>query len=415
MNNKDKKYNFNIDRYRILNNGQKVIFICNDECEMFTTNITGYELLKRFDGKKMLSEIINEVAELYDLPYEVVSEFSDKYIQSLIDNGFLYVEEEKKYCKEYKNISRIYIELVDYIGNRLEISLLKKYINELNSISNLKNIEIYLEIHNSVTCEEIDSYLSLFEQFIDSKIIVFIEEEFLDDLIVKSLDDMINSLVITITRQSENINLVEKQLCKYREVFKDNVSLFFNVDVKKYKAREIIAIQQMAYDNGFAGLFIDNMIEVTDTGISNIDKSLTEVMRNNNLLNSWKNNRIKNRSEIFRIHNKEYICKNSFSHVDKKMHCGIGIEELYINCDGKVFPCHKLVDTELFYNNISEYIRNREKDYGKNIIEDKCYNCDAWIMCSGGCKANMLKKNNSFCMTSEYCNNYVENFKKQIN
>lgn len=74
--------------------------------------------------------------------------------------------------------------------------------------------------------------------------------------------------------------------------------------------------------------------------------------------------------------------------------CGLGINELTIDCNGNVYPCSALIFDKFKQGNVlDEYfgdiiIRAREKF--KNITVDsikKCKDCELRMICGGGCRA----------------------------
>jgi radical SAM protein with 4Fe4S-binding SPASM domain len=100
-------------------------------------------------------------------------------------------------------------------------------------------------------------------------------------------------------------------------------------------------------------------------------------------------------NEVFSA-NSELTTTNSIKNLTSNTFCGLGVEMLYINCEGDILPCPGLSDNEYKIGNIfSHNLRNlwqnnntfnyfREKKYLNN---SKCNNCEKLEDCIGGCKA----------------------------
>ena len=388
MINKNKIYIFDSTRFCTKKIKERTLLYNNEDCEVICANETGRTILDKLDGKKTINEIIVEISVEYDLPETVVEEYINDFIEHLAMNKIVLDKQDdtKELKKNTRGINRLYIEMASATSER-SMQEFQEILGQISFYSKEKEIKLFLN------CEKLDSQrifdiLSIAMKYDCFFVYSTIKPcNFPRELIQLSAGNKKIKYIIPLYHSDEFQN--DKQVFpgyykKFHECIKEylanSITCYLGLTITSENEKVLNDMQQQAFDLGMAGIILN------DYNIDNAD-CLLELYQNNTFLNSWKNNRIKKRSNYFPIMMYKGFCQNGSKKLQKKRPCGIGCEELYVNINNKVFPCHKLNGTSYYYNSINEYLDNREKDYSDQIISEECKKCFAWSICLGGCKA----------------------------
>lgn len=150
----------------------------------------------------------------------------------------------------------------------------------------------------------------------------------------------------------------------------------------------------------------------------------------------WKN-ADKLYEEYFRLYNKGYnkeTLHNDFkcfvagdyigliNNYTYKTGCGMGTNQLSIGSDGNVYPCNALMDSKLKLGNIhdddfTEIIHSAREIYQNITVDtlDKCSECDFRLLCGGGCRAMAYYKNRDIMSCDPNCHFCKERIIKWLN
>ena len=363
----------------------------NKDCEVILANETGMSILDKLDGSKTINEIVIEINTRSSVPETVVEEYINDFIDNLVIKQIVLAKQDykNKPVKNSRGINRLYIEMTSASLER-SMQEFEEILDKIISCSSEKQITLFLNCEklNSKKVFDILSVVMKYDRFLVYSTIT--PCEFSKELIQLSAGNEKVKYIIPLYHSDEYQNDIQTfpgYYKKFSECVKDylakSINCYLGLAITNKNEKVLNDMQQQAFDLGMSGVFLDDY-DMEDTDC------LLELYQNNTFLNSWKNNRIKKRRNYFAIMMYKGFCQNSINNLQKKRHCGIGCEEVYINIDNKVFPCHKLNGTSFYYNSINEYLENREKDYSDQIVLQECKNCFAWSLCLGGCKAKNI-------------------------
>lgn len=406
-------YIFDKNHFNTMQLKDRILLYNNTDCQVIWANESGKSILDKLDGNKSISGIICEISEEYDLPENVVETYVNDFIEHLILNKMVVLKREYKRNTDrcIRGINRLYLEVAK---GRLERSIkdTRKILDKVAAASQEKEIMLFLN------CEELDSkkiydILSVTMEYNRFLVYTRIKPNKLSlDLLRLCCNNKKIKFIIPLVHSDEFQNDKLTYPGYYRnflECIKDcisnSITCYLGLKITGENVKVLNDMQQQAFDLGMAGIFLDDY-DIDD------EACLVELYQNNTFLNSWKNNRIKKRSNYFSIIMYRGFCQNSISNLQKKKHCGIGLEELYIDINNRVFPCHRLQETEYYYHSLDEYLKSREKDYSDQIISDKCRNCFAWCICLGGCRAKNILEGSHINAIATDCAIKKKNIKK---
>lgn len=102
---------------------------------------------------------------------------------------------------------------------------------------------------------------------------------------------------------------------------------------------------------------------------------------------------------------------NSVFNIIPKSNCGAGVNEILIDINGQVYPCHALNINKYSLGTVKDYVSNR-KDFIKIDDINECKDCNFNIFCLGGCRAQSLFHNKDIYSKYPSCKYEKENYKQ---
>lgn len=111
---------------------------------------------------------------------------------------------------------------------------------------------------------------------------------------------------------------------------------------------------------------------------------------------------IRERSKIYAASQKAFM-RNS-----KRHNCGMACGDVFINCEGKVYPCRMAYSDEFYLGDIFEIGLKRALrnfDFYRKLIDvdsmEKCKDCNVRYLCGGGCRMLHYSKTSAIDKTSD--------------
>lgn len=164
------------------------------------------------------------------------------------------------------------------------------------------------------------------------------------------------------------------------------LQVYFGVQSKRDNLDTLNGIQQLGYNLHMNGIYLYKERDFDEKERGRWEDQKNELVRDNMFMNNWKNNRIKNNSNRFKLFFEEQFCINTLSiGIYRRHHCGFGIEELSVDTDGSIYPCHMFHQEAYRYKDIDDFMQH-SFNTNKDKTADKCKSCRGWIFCNGGCK-----------------------------
>ena len=136
------------------------------------------------------------------------------------------------------------------------------------------------------------------------------------------------------------------------------------------------------------------------------DQVYNETADKATLIKSWQN--YKSTKRAFTIQKSREVCLNNIYYVMNKSGCGMYKNELLIDSDGKIYPCHMLYNPVFYCGDIyGSNVEQLPEIVSKENEFDSCKKCEVKFLCLGGCKARRYYLNKGQMKPSEKeCNIY---------
>lgn len=384
----EKYYYFDRNSYCVKEKNNKYLLYDNRRGKLLWVNRTGYFILDKLDGRHSVEQIIQDMAAAYELNTDIVAEYVNKQIGELLVDNLIFIDDKRDENIDCTGISRLYIEVSQEIDEKVYLKNTNRIAEILDLVLSNTDEERMLLFVDCSHILDIKFLSDLFEIIRSRKRIEsYIRMDY--RTISKELMEKLNKQKMRIVlpydfqQVDENSTIMENFKEKVNNLIKQNIMCYLGIAVGGMKSEELCEIQQYGFDIGMTGIFLDDVDPKEADIVENLYK-------NNMFLNSWKNNRIKRRDNYFVILMYKNFCQNMIQHIRNKIHCGIGIEELYVDFADNVYPCHRLKTDRFKYNDIEEFLKIRRQEFGENIIANNCKDCFAWTLCNGGCKAQNI-------------------------
>lgn len=383
-------YYFNADKYKLRKQKKRYILISKMEFSILALNETGYLILSLMDGKRTVSEILEEVAAHYDISKETVKEYTKKFIVQMIEKKTIVkMKDYKQQENAYQCLNRVYWDLsqCEEQNSKVNYNLVREIVDTIEKEAHEEQMRFFINLGASIPgdeCKKIINYIGS-REFV--KVYLFTDGCCITEKFLQEFKDFIEIMVLNISTYHRENDL--KRICEKKEICKKYEKYFLvNVILGDENLESCLTLQQDMHDNKINGIFLDSK---NIKNLESYNDFLDKLYLKNNFLNSWKNNRLQGvDNKIFLMSEKELCIRNFYTHKLKR-HCGIGIEEMYIDSEGKIYPCHLSQKEDIHFNNIREFFEKQELLYGSKLKNQKCIECDSWCLCLGGCKMKNVK------------------------
>lgn len=416
-------YIFDYEQYDVETIKTISVLSDNKKYRLVSVNETGRNILELLNGENSVENVISKISLLYDLPVNVVSDYVIKFVNKLDEDNLIHTLNENIEEVSFQSISRIYLTLTDVDENGLISELLfSKIVSFIEYVEDRKaenKIQLHLRgeplLHSKL--KKILKYLKSKDIF---KIWFYTDGLLLNVSYISFLKDKVDFLLLKLYHYKEEDNDSKSTLGHFQK-FKENVINCAKNQITCYadiyptfdNVSSMTEMHQYIYDLGLRGILVHNIDNKNTINQDKVDenvklnemyeKEFVKMSNNNEFLNSWRNNRIQANSNSFVLISEEDLCFRSIYALNKRRHCGLGYEELSMDVNGDIFPCHILHYDELKIRNMDEYWNKREEIYGANIVNQGCRNCNVWILCLGGCRAKNYPISKDFSMPREDC------------
>ena len=397
---------FDYEEFVIETQQDKRLFVDNPQGTVITTNETGSRILKLLDGKNTINQIINEMSQVYNLSENIVGDYVYNYIYKLYQDKLIYKLGEKREERPFELISRIYLSLTeeDQSGKVQELSV--KDIQKIFETIEKNGISDKMIVHLRGWPFKHSKWKKILD-FLRSKkyanIWLYSDNMLLSDDMCRYIREKVDIVLLDIAHYDEEKNDIltgkgshDLFLRNVKKCEEYQIECYATVTPRIENLDGLVELHQFVYNLGVRGLFIRkyHKKEIEKHGIDPIDfyekymSQYKKMIANNEFINSWRNNRINQARKAFRMFAEDDLCARSAFSTKKRRHCGIGQEEISIDSQGFIYPCHRLHFDEFRMKTIEEFFLNKEARYGADMVSEKCEKCNCWIICLGGCRAD---------------------------
>lgn len=409
------KYIFDKKAYDMKEYHGRVVFLSNKYRKWFRVGNTAKDILMLMDGEKSLGDIIQDISQEYEIPYSQVKEDIFNFCDAALQNGYILDENnsiEDEMADDF--LSNIYINVTSECNfscnycnckqnqqREIDFEALKNYIEELIKVGRIRNTTVNITGGEPLLCKELKEILYFFKQK-SLPIVLWTNGTYIDTTNIQWIKDTCTYVIFPIDSDKREINdairsegayeatLRAVELCNEYKVefmcaFTPTETTFRDMEqlalfVEKIGAVSLIVNEPIGEDfyGEKIGHFGFTEKEFTDVYMDTADKAV--------LIKSWQN--YKSDRRAFTVQRTREVCLNNIYYILHKNGCGMYKNELLIDCDGKIYPCHMLYKAEFACGDIyggcvevlPDIVRN-ENQY------DSCNECQMKFICLGNCKA----------------------------
>lgn len=444
MNILNKTFYFDKEAYNKLEKGGFNLYTSDKYFSWIKTSLTGADILEKLNGEKTVTNIIDEISLEYSMPNEIVKTDVVNFCLTCKHKGIISDEKSKKISETDKKLRSIYID----ITNRCNLNCVycnKKNIND--SIIDLSEKDIDKILKKLFTLNEnneftvnltggepllnknLESILKIVNKY-TSKINIWTNGILLNSENITYIKRYCSYLIISIDDISKQDNDLIRGNNSYAGAIKacdictkENVPFIIATTPLKMNKNRLVNMLEFCKDQNAYGLLLNEPIKFDINGNDlseyffedneELFNKIKLLKKNVSILNSWKNNTLKNdysfKNNIAFIFDSDRCANSIFSVVNKKS-CGAGVNELAIDVNGSVYPCHALQVPEFKLGSIETYKNNLLNLNFSKL--DECSKCGYNIFCLGGCRAEAYFTNKNIYGNSSYCHNNLKDYEE---
>jgi len=402
----DKKLIFNWEPYTYQLNKTGVVLISNKLFRFIKTNNTGYRIMRMLDGNSTVADIAVRLSEDYGLPFDIIQAYVVTFIEKLLDQALICthssdsIDNEIAGNMEHK-IERIYIDITGSCNlgccycfkpnnrnseiNTFELSnILRDLSDEISS-----SVSIFLTGGEPLLHSELSTILSMLKSIDQTKVMMFSNGVLLSKEKVAEFQQYVDTIFLSIAHSEKAKNdkimgnghydnfLRAVSLCKDA-----GIAVYLSTVPTNDNLHDMISLQSFAHKLKLKGIYIQSPIPVRTDGCDitshfsynddEYNNVVSELRKENAVLNSWRNNLSKN--EKFHLTFEDDNCLN-LKKLRKRLHCGIGINEISIDINGNIYPCHKLCSDNFLIGSVKQYKKRKLTYYDNNLTNNLCKEC----------------------------------------
>lgn len=443
-----KKLFFDKEKFNKLEENGSVVFTSNKYFSWFKTSLTGKDILLKLNGEKSLDKVIEEISEEYKLNKAIIEEDIYKFCKTALDKNILF--ESMNDCKEIEfntNVKSIYIDITNkcnlnciYCNKNicdgekelfLEPKDMEAYLYEITRENDGRDILINISGGEPLLHHQIEDIFKVIKKF-ECRITLWTNGVLLDEEKAKLIKKYCDYIMISLDHVEKEANDYIRGLGSYDAVIKSSklcekneIPFFIATTPTKYNLNILEKFISFSYDIEAKGFIINEPILVRNDNsdisqhfeysINELQKKYSYIRKRTAIINSWKNNKLKfDKDEVNLIFIEDTKrCLNSVFNISFKESCGAGVNEILIDVNGDVYPCHALNINNYSLGTVKNYLRNRQQYIKMNDI-GSCNNCDYSIFCLGGCRAQALFHTNDIYGKYPFCEYEKENYKQVL-
>lgn len=432
-----QKFFFNQENYKMLEKDSICAFFSANKFKWFKTNKTGIDILEKLQGTKTLNEIINEIAEEYELPYEICKKDIIEFCQDLIKRKIIFKDAmESKECeKPYDKIQRLYIDITNecYFTckycNKL-VTCKKDEIKELSpgSMEKImqklspwltKSSRVCLTGGEPLLHKDLEQLLNIIIKYTKNIAIWTSGENIEQNInIIKKYCNLVFLSMDTFNQELNNEirgkGAFETAVNAAKVCDENSIKFLHTITLNKYNVNENLEeFIPFSAKLGSLGVILNQEILIKQNNKKlkehfNYEKNnyiqfLQAASKKILLVSSWDTKKHRGLGNNFLFLRGIDICRNSLAKIQPKINCSLGINELHISVDEEVFPCHALHIEKLKIDHINNYTLDTEKIIKTREI-DKCNECYLNIICLSGCRTSGYYNNEDLYSFFNNCN-----------
>lgn len=421
----DQKLYFHKDYFNSEERNGFKLFFSNTFFSWIKTSLTGADILNKLDGNKKLFEVVDEISKEYMLPKEIVEHDVIKFCKYGIENKVIF--EEKKECIEPKfdnNLKSLFIDITDacnlncrYCNKQcvstnnakfMELESLKTILDNLTPLSENMNIVVNITGGEPLLHPNLEEILKSIKSY-NCRIVLWTNGVLLDSKQAILLKEYCDYIIISLDEFEEIKNdyirgdgsfkgvLSASEMCT-----RYDLPFLIGITPLKYNIDNLEKVIGFVKNVGSLGFIVNEPILIDSEGnnlkehfnydYKKIEEKNKELGKMIAIMNSWKNNKLKHSEH--EKHNIIFVrdiqrCMNNVFSLTPKLSCGAGVNELSIDVNGNIYPCHVLHSSKFLISNAKESPVKSKPFVRTDELED-CTSCDYKIFCLGGCRAHTI-------------------------
>ena len=408
-----------------------------DSTFWMTLNNTGYRIFKMISVGFTAQEIINKLAETYQIPKEYIEHDFNEFVDNMnrkLENAELIKQKED----EPSNFKKLPKSMTIHITNKCNLNCPYCYKDANSNIYELSKDEVIKLIDEAYSIGFSEFIFSGGEPTLRTDLFEMLEvtkskyPEIRLNLITNGttevadryIDVMVNIIQISIDSSEEKINSktrgvgsVEKIKRFCNKLAQRGFKSYYFACVPytsgmgdKANIQGVPYLLRFAAYMGAKGLYV-NMLK--PNGRMSLDEyqkfNVEEFMKCIDECGKELDN-------LYNIgyHELSLFAASDFKHIlvehKHRAGCSAGILELAIDNDGKVYPCTSLMIPEFLLGNIRNNSIEELYDFAYNMFKDitvdhmeGCKECPSRYICGGGCRAIAYMLKNDISAKNPFC------------
>lgn len=421
-----KKLYFDKDNFSLKEKGGFCLFFSNKYFSWFKTSKTSKDVLDKLDGKKTVDNVIDEIAAEYILPREIIEKDILNFCEAGMENKILFEKVNHQYQSNVDerlrflfiditnacNLSCSYCNKCSFENNDKEefisIQTVTEVMEKMTPLSKGLDILVNITGGEPLLHDKLEDILKVLRSY-NCRTILWTNGVLLDENKAELLKEYCDYIMISVDDFDKDGNdrvrgegaydgaVRAAKICEEK-----SVPFIIATTPTKYNIDNLEKILVFAHNSGALGFMLNEPIHIGKNGedlsehfqytLDELQKKQLHLGKRVAIINSWKNNKLKHeekhKSNIVFVKDAQR-CMNNVFNVIHKSGCGAGINELSIDINGDIYPCHAL--------HIGKYSIGKIKDFKgtvKPIIEtnniEECGECEYKIFCLGGCRHNLF-------------------------
>ncbi len=416
----NKYYIFAKDKYLIKPIENSFFLISNELFEVLCVNETGIEIINELDGTKTVNDIISKLSGDYGIEEDIISELVVQFVIKLVKSDLItdvLSEYSSNTINKQDRLRRFYVSIAGREGEELNPDIIADIL-EMVQTDNDK-ILIYVHGKEPMLHSRFDEVLQILSKTKQNNIIVCTDGNILRHGWKTAIQEYVNGIMLKFAHTDREINdqvLGKGHYDHYKEAlqfYRDcRVPVYMNVIPTEKNIDSLTDIQQYAYDLHMNGIQFqtscfpgsvkpqDGLVKDYEGQYKQVKKELYKL---SNFLNAWRNNRSKSAGREFPLFFEDDRCFSGFRALSCMSHCGLMLNEISVDLQGRIYPCHKLHCDEFMFKNADEYLANKDRFKKERVTNNKCNECDFWLICMGGCRADTYHHRGEMSALSSAC------------
>lgn len=424
-------YFFDSKKYTMEKKDNQFVFYSNYYKKWFRVGETAKDILMSLDGNKNIEEVSREISKEYDIPYEQVFSDTEKFCEDAFEKGYIFTDLGQTEIKEKKqHLQNLYINVTKRCNFKckycntahnkneiIDLKQLKQYIVRLIDEEIIKYTTINITGGEPLLYQDLEELLRFFNER-SLSCVVWTNGYYLNENNISWLKEFCTYLIFPLDSKDEvtNDNIRDTgsfyaatkaaKLCRAH-----GMEFMCSFTPTKDTYVDMQELSLFVESLGAISLLINEPIRETYTGslINGFDydegdfiKKYAEVLDRIALIRSWKN--YNSSEKVFSVQRTKEVCLNNIYYIKDKSGCGMCKNELLIDSDGMLYPCHMLYAEHLCCGDIQSGINEKLPEIVQNENDCvACQTCEMKFLCLGDCKAYKYYRNHSMQPVESKC------------